>query len=190
MTTANKITMVRLMFVPAIIIMACIPGWLDETEYVYAKVNMAHLVLGVSFAVAALTDFIDGYWARKFNQTTEFGKVLDQVVDKILMVPVLFLFASRGDLPFWVPTIMVMRELIISAVKSIGSADGTFLKPSYLGKFKATLQFLMVISLFLLRGVSYGEEIQITLISLALLFTIISALDYIIKNRKIIFKDM
>ena len=138
----------------------------------------------VIFCVASLTDFLDGYLARKNNQVTNFGKFMDPLADKLLVCSALICFVANGQLPAWIVIVIIAREFIISGFRLVASDAGVVIAASYWGKFKTTAQLLMIILLILDIKALYIPTQVVIYIALAL--TVISLIDYIVKNINVI----
>lgn len=137
MTTANKITIIRILMIPFFIFCAMQPG---------AGMQIAALVL---FCVASFTDFLDGYIARKYNQVTDFGKFVDPLADKLLVTAALLLFIENGIFPAWMVFIILAREFIITSLRIVAANKGRVLAATWTGKVKTCVQIGGIILLFL-----------------------------------------
>lgn len=133
MTTANKITMVRILMIPFFIYFAL---QYDKTSLIIA------LVL---FCLASVTDFLDGYIARKYNQVTDFGKFVDPLADKLLVTAALLIFIEKGIFPAWMVFIVLAREFIITSLRNVAAAKGKVLAASWTGKVKTCVQIAGII---------------------------------------------
>ncbi len=138
------------------------------------------------FIIASLTDFADGKIARSHNLVTDFGKFMDPLADKMLVCSAMICLVSMQILPAWVCIIIVARDFIISGFRLIAADKGTVIAASYWGKFKTTFQMLMVI--FMIADIqlkNLGILTQI-LMWVALILTIVSLVDYLVKNKNVI----
>ena len=186
MTTANKITLVRIAMLPFFIVCAMqpTPGF-----------QIAALVL---FCVASFTDFLDGYIARKYNQVTDFGKFVDPLADKLLVCAALLLFCERGVFPAWMVFIILAREFIITSLRNVAAAKGRVLAATWTGKVKTCVQIAGIILMFLLAimeaSVQYPPENTIVFLTgdvgmaylviaaVVTLVTLYAGVDYMVKN--------
>ncbi len=132
----------------------------------------------VIFCVASFTDYLDGHIARKYNLVTNFGKFMDPLADKLLVSSALICMIELGFLPAWIVIIIISREFIITGFRLIAAEGGLVIAASWWGKIKTVTQMLMII--LVLLGV--GGIIGNILIILATVFTVISGVDYIVKN--------
>lgn len=138
MTTANKITLIRIAMIPFFIWFAL---QADFTSLVIA------LVL---FCTASFTDFLDGYIARKYNQVTDFGKFVDPLADKLLVTAALLIFIEKGIFPSWMVFIILAREFIITSLRIVAANKGRVLAATWTGKVKTCVQIAGIILDFLL----------------------------------------
>ena len=138
MNLPNRLTMIRfLLAIPFII-------FLQETESSkYAFIfRMIALVI---FIIASLTDFFDGYIARKYNLITDFGKIMDPLADKILVISALVIFVQLEYIPGWMSIIVLAREFLISGIRILAAAKGEIIAAGNLGKYKTTSQMLVIV---------------------------------------------
>ena len=137
------------------------------------------------FVVASLTDLLDGKIARKYHLVTNFGKFMDPLADKLLVCAALICLSASGMVPAWMVIIIISREFIISGFRLVASDNGVVIAASYWGKFKTTFQMLMIIVLLLDLGGVFDVIGQV-LTWIALILTVVSLVDYLIKNRHVI----
>lgn len=175
MNLPNKLTVLRVIMIPFFVAFM-----LTDIGGEYGK----YIAL-VIFVVASLTDLLDGHLARKHNLVTNFGKFMDPLADKLLVCSALICLVEMQRLAAWMVILIISREFIISGFRLIASDNGVVIAASYWGKFKTTFQMLMIILLILdLGGVFTLIETAVTWIALAL--TVISLIDYLIKNKGIL----
>ncbi|AGM25044.1 CDP-diacylglycerol--glycerol-3-phosphate 3-phosphatidyltransferase [Spiroplasma chrysopicola] len=215
MNWANRITLIRLFLVPVIIVLmllypfsnALYAGW---TDVIVIKVNdsvtytlpYAYLVAGIIFIIASLTDFLDGYIARHYNQVTTFGKFFDSIADKLLTNTVLIVFACANILPVWIVVLLLGRDLIIDVVRQILASKKVVMAANWWGKVKAAVEMFEMSMLFFVGFQMFNGQIhghgqwdefgwinQVILIPmyLATLLSLYSAGNYIYLNRKMLF---
>jgi CDP-diacylglycerol--glycerol-3-phosphate 3-phosphatidyltransferase len=150
----------------------------------YSIIPYSRYIALAIFIVASLTDFADGYIARKYNMVTNLGKFLDPLADKILVLSAMIIFVERGALAAWIVIIIIFRELAITGFRTIAAAEKVIIAASKWGKWKTTFQMFMIISLFFeLGNFNYTKDI---LIYITLGLTIVSGVDYIMKNKKVL----
>ena len=138
------------------------------------------------FIVASLTDLLDGKISRKYNLVSNFGKFMDPLADKLLVCSAMICLIELGLLPAWIVIIIIAREFIISGFRLIASDNGVVIAASYWGKFKTTFQMLMVIVLLLNFDIPAFKILGTVLIWIATILTVVSLIDYIIKNKDVL----
>lgn len=189
MNLPNKLTMLRVILIPVMIIVYLLNNQIGELTY---------LIMGIIFVVASLTDYLDGYIARKRNIVTTFGKFMDPLADKLLVMSALLILAdiaAKGLLngiwmPFWAPVIILAREFIVTSVRLVAVGEGNIIAASKLGKAKTATTMVAIIWYFFLLPYIDSIVIQgagIVLMALAVALTLYSGFDYVWKNRKFIF---
>ena len=137
MTTANKITLVRILMIPFFVVFAVLGG---------PKYDTIALIL---FCLASVTDFLDGYIARKYNQVTDFGKFVDPLADKLLVTAALVIFVERGLFAAWMVFVILAREFIITSLRNVAAAKGQVMAAAWSGKVKTCVQIAGIILIFL-----------------------------------------
>ncbi|MDY2986946.1 MAG: CDP-diacylglycerol--glycerol-3-phosphate 3-phosphatidyltransferase [Peptoniphilus sp.] len=172
MNIANKLTMLRIFMVPIFVL------------FMYLNIENSRIIAAIIFAVASFTDFLDGYIARKSNLVTNFGKFADPLADKILVSAALICLTELGDIPAWGVIIIIAREFAVTGFRIIAASENITIAASPLGKVKTVSQLLSLI--ILLTNITMIYKIGIVLFYIAILFTIISGIDYFIKNKKVL----
>ena len=194
---ANKLTIFRIILVP---IMAIIPYLNLEGEFL--GMPLMYFLMELIFIVASITDKLDGYIARSRNQVTTFGKFLDPLADKILVLTAMVLLVELGKIPAWIPVIVLAREFLVSGYRLIAvEKGGKVIAASIWGKLKTVTQMIAIILVMFdknafwdcfrggLTGVDFGINLVATLLLLISTFaTIFSGIDYM-KNGKDLLKD-
>ena len=174
MKTANIITLLRVALVPVFFL-----TWYFCPWYIPFAI----------FILASLTDKLDGYIARKYQQITVFGKFLDPLADKILVASALILLVSAGRAPAWMVTVILARELIITGFRTVAMSQGRVLAADWSGKIKTVLQMVAITVLLCpsVGGWMLGPlTLGVWLLLAATLLTIYSGADYIIKNADVL----
>ena len=171
MNLPNKLTILRIIMIPFFVaFMLCdIAGAADKWVAV------------ALFIIASLTDMLDGKIARKYNLVTNFGKFMDPLADKLLVSAAMICLVEMGRLPAWIVIIIISREFIISGFRLIASDNGVVIAASYWGKFKTVFQMIIIIVLICDFGGVFGI-IETALIWISLILTVVSLVDYIVKN--------
>ena len=197
MNLANKLTIFRIILVP---IMAIIPYLNLQGDFMGLPLTYFWMLL--IFIVASITDKLDGYIARSRNQVTTFGKFLDPLADKILVLTAMVLLVELGKIPAWIPVIVLAREFLVSGYRLIAvEKGGQVIAASIWGKLKTVTQMLAIILIMFdrnnfwdcfrggLNGVDFAINLVATILLLiSLVATIFSGSDYM-KNGKELFKD-
>ena len=175
MNTPNKLTIARMIIVPFLVIFL-LTGWGGEANR-YISLTL--------FVVASVTDWFDGYLARKNNLVTNFGKFMDPLADKLLVCSAMICMIDLKRLPAWFVIIIIAREFIISGFRLIAAENGIVIAANYWGKFKTASQMIMIILL-----IHHFDGIFVILeqifIWLSLALTIISLITYIWQNRTVL----
>ena len=145
MNLANKLTILRILLVP---IMVIIPFFNIEGDL--WGIPITYLIIDVIFIIAALTDKLDGHIARTRNQITTFGKFLDPIADKIVVVTAMIMLVEFGHLPAWIPIIVIFREFIVSGYRLVAvQKDGNVIAANIWGKLKTVTQMVAITLAFL-----------------------------------------
>jgi CDP-diacylglycerol--glycerol-3-phosphate 3-phosphatidyltransferase len=174
------VTWLRVLLVP--VIMALVLAG-DETRYAYAAA-------GVLFAIAAATDFIDGFLARRWAQTSRFGNFLDTTADKLLVSGALLALVAVGRASAWIAIVVIGRELLIMGLRGAVAADGAIVSPSIWGKAKANVQFLAILLAILRRPEEVGPlHLDEYAMIAAAVITVYSAFEYLVRFRGAITAD-
>ncbi len=176
MNLPNKLTIARIAMIPVYLVFLMVDfGW-----------PWARLLAAVIFVVASLTDMLDGKIARKYNIVTNFGKFMDPLADKLLVCSALVAFIELHQLPAWIVIIIIGREFIISGFRCVAADSGVVIAASMWGKIKTTVQMIMIVALTLNLDWPYIEILENILIYASLALTVISLVDYLIKNKSVI----
>ena len=175
MNLPNKLTTLRVIMIPFFVFFLL---WQNGENRTFRMIALA------LFIIASLTDLLDGKIARKYNLVTNFGKFMDPLADKLLVCSALICLIELNALPAWMVIIIISREFIISGFRLIASDNGVVIAASYWGKFKTTFQMVSVVLLILdIPALAFVTTICVWI---ALLLTIVSLVDYIYKNHKIL----
>ena len=175
MNVPNTLTIIRVLLIPFFVaFMLC-----NITAY------DNYIALAI-FIVASLTDTLDGYLARKNNQVTNFGKFMDPLADKLLVCSAMICLIELDRLAAWIVIVIIAREFIISGFRLVASDNGVVIAASYWGKFKTTFQMLMVIVLILDIQMPFFQILGTVLTYVALILTVVSLIDYIVKNKDVL----
>ena len=176
MNLPNKLTILRVIMIPFFVVFMLLDP--DKQMYRY--------IAAVIFILASFTDLLDGKIARKYNLVTNFGKFMDPLADKLLVCAALICLTETRQLPAWIVIIIISREFIISGFRLIASDNGVVIAASYWGKFKTVFQMLMIIVLVVNLPWTAFAILGQVLTGIALVLTVVSLLDYIIKNKDVL----
>lgn len=175
MNLPNKLTILRVILIPVFL-----------AALFLAPVPMNRYIAVLIFIVASLTDLLDGKIARKYNMVTNFGKFMDPLADKLLVMSALVSMVALEDLPAWVVIVILAREFAITGFRTLAVEAGIVLAASWWGKVKTTVQMVMIIVVLLELPFGFMGFVETILVGLAVFFTILSGWDYIVKNKDVL----
>ncbi len=177
MNTPNKLTILRVLLIPVFVIV-----------YLNEHIPYNEIIAASIFIIASLTDFFDGYLARKYNLITNFGKFLDPLADKLLVNIALICFLSIPDNPVhaWVVMVIISRDFIISGFRLVASDNGIVIAADYWGKVKTTVQMIMTILVIVDFDTPVMNIVEEVLIYAAVILTIISLIVCIASNKNVL----
>ena len=170
MTTATKITLLRVVMIPAFMLTMYLSG---GTAGLWMFVS-----LGI-FILASVTDFIDGYIARHYNQTTDFGKFLDPLADKLLTIAAMTMFCQWGVFPAWALMIVLTREFAVSGLRMVAGPKGKVIAAGKSGKFKTASSMIGLCVMMAFPGIDILNWVVIAMIVIT---TVYSGVEYFIQN--------
>ncbi|MCH5586428.1 CDP-diacylglycerol--glycerol-3-phosphate 3-phosphatidyltransferase [Shimazuella sp. AN120528] len=188
MNLANKITLVRIFLVPVVMIFLLIRFDFGVVRLGVVTLRVSELIATFVFIIAAVTDGLDGYIARKNKTITNLGKFLDPLADKLLITAALISLVDMQRLPAWIAIVIISREFAVTGLRLIAVAEGHIIAASTLGKIKTIVQIVAIVSLMLNNFPFSNFAFPFSIIAtwLAVIITILSGLDYFYKNRKIV----
>ena len=178
MTTANKITLIRIALIPVFVIIMLV-------DFPYSTV-----VALVIFVLASATDGVDGYIARRYNQVTNFGKFIDPLADKLLVMAAILILVERGQVPSWCAMIIITREFAVTGLRLVAVGEGVVIAAGISGKIKTVISILAIC--FMLTEwhsvVLIGETFTVDSLAVLLMVvtTVWSGVEYFVKNRKLL----
>lgn len=192
MNIPNRITVSRICLIPIFVLVMILDfGWGDIT-LLGATMPIEHLVGGIIFIVASLTDWIDGHYARKHNLVTNMGKFLDPLADKLLVSAAFILLIEISDkVPAWIIIVIISREFAVTGLRLICAEQGEVVAANQLGKIKTWAQ-IMAITLLLLHNVIFemwNFPADVIMLWVALVFTVWSGIEYFWLNRRILLES-
>lgn len=198
MNLPNKITMARIALIPFMLI---VPLFNIEAT-VLGGIPVENLIILAIFLIASFTDYLDGHLARKNNIVTTFGKFLDPIADKLLVITALIMLVEWGIIPSWIPIITVAREFLVSGVRMLAAGEGTVIAASMLGKIKTVSQMVAISLAFVSTNAFFAfvnaELIPLQLginilMSIAMIVSVIATIwsgtDYLVKSKEVILKS-
>lgn len=178
MNTANKITILRVFLVPIFMILFM----MESQAALYCALAV--------FVIASITDALDGYIARHYNQITSFGKFVDPLADKMLTTAAFLILLYKGIINPWSVMIILAREFMVTGVRLLAAADGNVIAASFWGKLKTVSQMVAIIAAIILTDpffpASAASVITNILVWISVFFAALSGIDYLWKNRRLI----
>ncbi len=176
MNLANKITLLRVLMIPVFLIFMLV----DFPWHMEAALTV--------FVLASLTDKLDGHIARKYNMITDFGKFMDPLADKLLVTGAFLVLIQLGRIEAWIVFVILTREFAVTGLRSLAAAQDVIIAASNYGKLKTVTQIVAIIVL-LLNNYPFsiiGFPMDTVMVYITLVITVLSGLDYFIKNKKVI----
>jgi len=179
MNIANKLTILRIILIPFFIFCFYINALNQPFILLNFHTTYANVVALLIFSIAATTDWLDGYLARKLNLISDFGKFMDPLADKMLTTAAFLIFIDQGVLASWIVFLILTREFIVSGLRMTAASKGVVIAAGWSGKFKTVLQFLSIIALLI--------NPELTIINIILIYsmtiaTVVSGIEYVVKN--------
>ncbi|MBA5850445.1 CDP-diacylglycerol--glycerol-3-phosphate 3-phosphatidyltransferase [Clostridium sp. cel8] len=194
MNLANKLTIIRMILVPAFLVFMAVK------DVPYFKI----IAIAI-FVIASMTDKLDGYIARSRNQVTRFGKFMDPLADKLLVTAALVSLVEYHIIPSWAAMIIIAREFAVTGLRTLAAADGIVIAASHWGKAKTFTQIIAIILALINLNYNYETPYLVTnmvnsqhmifnivtdvAMGIAIIITIISGVDYFVKNKQVMRSD-
>jgi len=184
MNLPNKLSFMRVLLIPVLVLFYYFPtlGFADS--------NIGYYGLSIIFLIASVTDFFDGYIARKYNLVTTFGKFIDPLADKLLVMAALLILNAHGIVPMWITLIILSREFVVTGIRLIAVGEGKVIAASNLGKYKTASTMVALVLLLLFPYADIFETIGMIVLYVGLVLTVISGYDYFVKNKTIILESI
>jgi CDP-diacylglycerol--glycerol-3-phosphate 3-phosphatidyltransferase len=192
MNLPNKITVSRVLLIPVFMVFMLYDFGMGTIVVAGTEMMKEHLIGGLIFIIASITDWLDGYIARKNGLVTNMGKFLDPLADKLLVSAALIILVELGIAPSWIVIIIISREFAVTGLRLILAGGGEVVAANQLGKIKTTAQILAISSL-LLNNIffeSIGVPFGVIMLYIALVFTVWSGFDYFYKIRKVLLESL
>lgn len=193
MNLPNKITVTRIILSVILLTMLCIPWYAFNIRFpdlqiasTTTTINVLYIIAGVIFVIAAFSDFLDGYLARKNNQVTDFGKVMDAIADKLLVNGVLIILAYYQKIDLVIPVIIISRDIIVDSCKMISGNKGKVVAASILGKIK-TICMLVGLTLTFFSNMPFALvnfPLAKILLYAATILSVVSGCQYYFNSKK------
>ncbi|MFW6298539.1 MAG: CDP-diacylglycerol--glycerol-3-phosphate 3-phosphatidyltransferase [Bacillota bacterium] len=174
MNVPNKLTVLRVLLIPLMVVIY----YLDPDPN---DLNLYSWIIAGLFVFASLTDYFDGYLARKHSLVTTFGKFLDPLADKLLVMFALLVLLDIRMIPMWVVLVILSREFIVTGIRLVSADEGKVIAASQLGKYKTASTMVALILLLI-----HVEFAGLVMLYIGVALTVISGMEYLIKNRSIL----
>ncbi|WP_026689833.1 CDP-diacylglycerol--glycerol-3-phosphate 3-phosphatidyltransferase [Alteribacter aurantiacus] len=191
MNVPNQITISRIFLIPLFMIFLLIPFNWGEWSILGASIPISHFVAAVVFIIAASTDWLDGYYARKYNLVTNMGKFLDPLADKLLITAAFVCLVELGMFPAWAAIVILSREFAVTGLRLVAAADGDVIAASSWGKWKTVSQIVAAAALMLHNVIfeAFSIPFDTIMIYVAVVLTVFSGWDYFVKNKHVLSKS-
>ena len=173
MNLPNKLSILRVLCIPAIVIL------------LYTNDGTCRIIAGVLFVLGSLTDLLDGHIARKYNLITDFGKFIDPVADKLLVLTTLVMLVRGSLMEAWVLVVILCRELAVDGLRMVAVGQGKVIAAGPWGKWKTTFQMVTVTVILLTNQACFATWYTGVLTGVSVALTLWSAVDYFVKNRSV-----
>ena len=195
MNLPTKLTVTRIILAVFIMILLIFPfnavGISLQVIRAGVDIYIRYLIAGIIFIIASITDFFDGYLARKNNQVTDTGKMLDAIADKVLVNPILIIFAAEGLISPIVPVVVVVRDIVVNTIKMEAASKGKVVAAIKSGKIKTASLMIGIVLLFFndVPFIYINIRIDLLFIYFATIMSLVSMVQYYLLNKKILFKE-
>ena len=173
MNLPNKLSILRVLCIPVIVVL------------LYMQTNECRIAAGIVFILASFTDFLDGFIARKYKLVTDFGKFIDPVADKLLVLVTLIMMLHCKLMEAWIIVVVLARELAVDGLRMVAVNQGKVIAASKLGKIKTTCQMILIIVSILFNIPVLSTWYMIAMSAIVVAITLLSAVDYFVRNRKV-----
>lgn len=184
MNLPNKLTISRILLIPIFILILSLPLDFGSWEIGTGSLPVHHFIAALLFIIASATDWVDGYYARKYNLITNLGKFLDPLADKLLVSAALIMLVQLDMAAAWIVIVIISREFAVTGLRLVAAGEGIVLAAGNMGKLKTATQMLAIIIL-LLHDFPFSYlniPVGTLMLNLALFFTVVSGIDYFYKN--------
>lgn len=191
MNIANKLTLSRIVLIPIFVVFLFVPMSLGTVSLGAASLSVERLIAAFLFIIASCTDWLDGYYARKYQLVTNFGKFLDPLADKLLVTSAFISLVAFDQIAAWMVILIIAREFAITGLRLIAVEDGEVIAASRIAKWKTAFQMVAII-LWLFNNPPFGPDgfpLADIFLWIAVILTVVSGVDYFWKNRAILLKS-
>ncbi|QKS71371.1 CDP-diacylglycerol--glycerol-3-phosphate 3-phosphatidyltransferase [Paenalkalicoccus suaedae] len=188
MNIPNQITISRILLIPVFMIFILVPFEWGTLSILGAEIPVHHFIAAIIFIIASATDWLDGYYARKFNLITNMGKFLDPLADKLLITAAFIALVGLDMFPAWAAIVILSREFAVTGLRLVASTGGIVIAASNGGKWKTVSQ-IVAASALLLHNVffeMFSIPFDQIMIYVAVILTVYSGLDYFMKNTHVL----
>lgn len=195
MNLPNKLSILRITLIPIIVLIVIFPYAqfnivMPVYYFDFVSLSLTNIIVLILFVVGSITDFLDGYIARKNNLITTFGKFIDPIADKMLTTTMFIIFTAQGIIPVVAALIMIWRDIIVDGIRMVASSEGKVIAAGYLGKIKTASQMITII-VILLNNLPF-ELVSFPMADFLLWFSVsisfISGLSYFMQSRDFLFR--
>ena len=197
MNFPTKLTISRIILTIFIIALLCVPfsnfgfNFPKFDFYGVGPIYLNQILAGVLFIIASITDFFDGYLARKNNQVTDMGKMLDAIADKVLVNPILIVLAANHTIPVLIPVVYITRDIVVDAIKMQAASKGKVQAAIKSGKYKTACMMVGLVLVFFYNiPFEYlNVRVDLGLLVVACILSIVSAFEYYHINKDLLFSE-
>lgn len=191
MNIPNRITLSRIFLIPLFMIFLLVDFGFNELDILHVNIPLEHVIAAIIFIVAAATDWLDGYYARRYQLVTNLGKFLDPLADKLLITAAFISLVELAMFPAWMAIVIISREFAVTGIRLIAAVDGDVIAASPLGKLKTVFQIIAISAIMLHNFPFAALSFPFAEITawLATILTIVSGIDYFIKNTHVLLKS-
>lgn len=174
MNLANKITLFRVFMIPVYVVFMMLTG-----------IQNNYMIAGAIFIIASISDFVDGQIARRCNMVTDFGKFVDPLADKLLVMAAMLCFVEINFIPSWVVIVILAREFIVTGLRVLAASAGVVIAADKIGKLKTTTQMIALVLMHFSALSNIIFNISLALMYIALILTVVSGVNYLYLNRSL-----
>jgi CDP-diacylglycerol---glycerol-3-phosphate 3-phosphatidyltransferase len=197
MNLPNRLTLLRILFVPVIVFFSIFPFSYYGIQFGsfnvgFVRIPGVNVILLVIFVIASITDFFDGYLARKNHLVSTFGKFMDPLADKLLVNTLFILFVMQGLVPVLAVMIMIWRDIIVDGLRMLAAEKGKVMAAGYLGKVKTVVQMITIVLILIsnLPFELYNLPVSTFMVWFSVVTSVLSGIAYFRQMSNILFESM